>query len=420
MSTPSRAYGTYSASDLEALIRTRQPMRPLPRDFYVSADVFAADMDRIFSRTWLFAGYACWVPNPGDWFTYALGHDSIVFVRDERSKLRAYHNTCRHRGSAICRSEFGKSTRFVCPYHQWTYGLDGRLMMNTEEEFGVDRAKLSLHPVAMRDVEGLIFFCLADDPPSFDAAAKDIGTRLRPHGFDRAKTAKAISYDVKANWKLVFENNRECYHCPANHPDYTRATYDVGRTDPRRSAEIRKLTEKANARFARLGLDTGDEFSNMTGAYWRANRTPMADGWVTQSLDGRPVAPLMGDLKENDAGTVRNIVYPNFWQHASDDHAVGTRITPVGPDLCKVDVYWLVHKDAVEGRDYTLDRLLPFWKDVSEQDWQICEDNQKGVRSSRYEPGPYSNIKETNVAHFVDWYLDELKGPKVPRKAANA
>jgi Rieske 2Fe-2S family protein len=83
-------------------------------------------------------------------------------------------------------------------------------------------------------------------------------------------------------------------------------------------------------------------------------------------------------------------------------------------------VYWLVHKDAVEGRDYTLDRLLPFWKDVSEQDWQICEDNQKGVRSSRYEPGPYSNIKETNVAHFVDWYLDELKGPKVPRKAANA
>ena len=133
--------------------------------------------------------------------------------------------------------------------------------------------------------------------------------------------------------------------------------------------------------------------------------------WLTQSLDGKPVAPLMGTFRarnEWSAGTLRSTIFPNFWQHASDDHAVATRLTPVDATTTQVDVHWFVHKDAVEGKDYDLARLMPFWQRTSEQDWNICEANQAGILSPRYQPGPYSRVRETNVQHFVDWYLGAL------------
>jgi len=163
--------------------------------------------------------------------------------------------------------------------------------------------------------------------------------------------------------------------------------------------------------------------SEMTGAYWRAARTPLMQGWKTQSLDGQPVAPLMGTFRargEWSEGTLRSTIFPNFWQHASDDHAVATRLTPLDATTSQVDVSWFVHKDAVESKDYTLEKLLPFWQRTSEQDWNICEANQAGILSPRYEPGPYSRIRETNVQHFVDWYLAALGGPRARLKQVGA
>jgi len=410
----------YAPAEIETLIRTHQKGRPLPRSFYVSPDVFAADMDRIFSRHWLYVGHGCMIPDPGDRMVYQIGFDSILVVRGRDGQIRAFHNTCRHRGSRICKEELGHGTRLTCPYHRWTYDLDGRLVTPTEREFGIPESELGLHPVHIRDAAGLLFFSLAEDPPDWDGAHADIARRLKPHGMDRAKVAKQITYDVKANWKLVFENNRECYHCPGAHPEYVKGTYDVIRADPRRVPEVERRTAEANARFRSLGLDEGDVYSGMTGAFWRAHRTPLMEGWVTQSLDGTPVAPLMGEFKERDAGTLRITVFPNFWQHASDDHAVATRITPVGPMQCRVDVYWLVDREAVEGRDYTLEKLLPFWQRTSEQDWFICEENQIGVATSRYRPGPYAKTLEVNVAHFVDWYLGEMTPRRAPLKAVSA
>jgi Rieske 2Fe-2S family protein len=152
----------------------------------------------------------------------------------------------------------------------------------------------------------------------------------------------------------------------------------------------------------------------MTGSYWRCTRAPLMEGWRTQSLDGEPVAPLMGTFRrrgEWSMGTLRTTVFPNFWQHASDDHAVATRLTPLDATTTEVDVMWFVHRDAEEGRDYTLERLLPFWQRTSEQDWEICEANQAGVSSPAYTPGPYSRTRETNVQHFIDWYLAALAMP---------
>jgi Rieske 2Fe-2S family protein len=401
-----------AADTLEALIKNYRANGPLQREFYVSPDIFSIDIERIFGRWWLFAGHSCAIPRPGDYFTYQVGKEPIVVVRGNQGEVRAFYNTCRHRGSRICNQEHGRAPKLVCPYHRWTYELDGTLLLDTKKDFGVDRGTLSLHPVHVRHVAGLIFISLSDSPPSFDDVFALIDRKMKPHGIERAKVAHTVDYLVKANWKLVFENNRECYHCPANHKEYNLTAYDVmrdqGRTDPVKMAEVDAVTAEANERFAALGLDVGDSNSSMTGTFFRCHRTPLMKGFVTQSMDGKPVSIPMGDFKQHDVGTLRTTIFPNFWQHSNGDYAAAARLTPLAPDLTAVRATWLVHKDAVEGKDYTLDRLLPVWAATNEQDWEICENQQAGVSSRKYVPGPYSATKEFNVAHFDEWYLREI------------
>jgi Rieske 2Fe-2S family protein len=401
------------AAEIARLVTEHRPGGPLERDFYVAPEVFAADLARIFHRHWLFAGYAFQVPRPGDFFTYKVGTESIIVVRDRAGEIRAFHNVCRHRGSRICKTEQGNAHRLVCPYHRWTYELDGTLVVDTAREFGVDRAELSLRPVAIEDAAGLLFVCLSESPPDFSDALATVRRKMKPHALERAKIAHQVEYVVEANWKLVFENNRECYHCPTHHKEYNSAAYDVQRDmaliDPSLQPAMDAIVARANARFRALGLDEGDTLSTMTGAAFRCHRTPVMEGAVTQSMDGKALCDrLMGDIKEWDSGTLRTTLFPNFWQHTNCDYAAAARLTPIGPDETHVRGYWLVDAEAVEGRDYTLDRLLPIWDLTNRQDWTICHDQQAGVSSRAYVPGPYSLIRERNVAHFLDWYLGEL------------
>ncbi len=400
------------APEIARLVAEHRPGGALERDFYVAPEVFAADLARIFHRHWIFAGYSFQVARPGDFFTYKVGTESIIVVRDRSGEIRAFHNVCRHRGSRICKTEQGTAHRLVCPYHRWTYELDGSLVPDTRREFGVDKAELSLRPVAIVDAAGLLFVSLSEAPPDFSQALATIRHKLRPHAIARAKIAHQVDYVVKANWKIVFENNRECYHCPPNHKEYNTAAYDVQRDaamlDPSLQPGMDAIVARANARFRSLGLDEGDAMSTMTGVAFRCHRTPVMEGFVTQSLDGKPLSCLMGDIREWDSGTLRTTVFPNFWQHTNCDYAAAARLTPIGPNETHVRGYWLVDEKAVEGRDYTLDRLLPIWDITNRQDWTICGDQQEGVSSLAYRPGPFSLVRERNVAHFLDWYLGEL------------
>ena len=400
-------------ADIGRLVADHQPSGPLARDFYVAPGVFDADLARIFHRHWLFAGYAFEVAKPGDFLTYRIGAESIIVVRGRDGEVRGFHNVCRHRGSQICRTEHGNAHRLVCPYHRWTYELDGSLVLDTQREFGVSKDGLGLKPVPVVDAGGLLFFSLGDPPPDFSDALATIRRKMKPHALDRAKIAHQIDYVVKANWKIVFENNRECYHCPPNHKEYNLAAYDVQRDmallDPSLQPAMDAIVARANARFRSLGLDEGDAMSTMTGKSFRCHRTPVVEGAVTQSMDGKPLCDrLMGDIKEWDSGTLRTTIFPNFWQHTNCDYAAAARLTPIGPGETHVRGYWLVDGAAVEGRDYTLERLLPIWDITNRQDWTICEDQQAGVSSKAYTPGPFSLVRERNVALFEDWYLGEL------------
>ncbi len=362
-------------------------------------------------RHWLYAGHACELANPGDWKTWSLGFDQILLVRGRDRQIRAFHNVCRHRGARICSAVSGTSNLLVCPYHNWTYDLEGSLRTMTEAEFGISRSDLGLKAIALHDLGGLLFVALAPQPVDFAPAAAEIAQQMLHQGFADAKLAKTIRYTVQANWKLIFENNRECYHCANAHPEYVAGTYDVARFDSARHAEIDAEEQRALQRFTALGIGSATASSAMSGAFWRVTRAPLLSGWKTQSLDGAPIAPLMGQMRSQSVwsdGTLRCTVFPNFWQHASDDHAVATRLTPIDATTTQVDVSWFVHKEAIEDRDYTLAALLPFWQRTSEQDWAICEANQAGVASPAYTPGPYSTTRESNVQQFIDWYLAAL------------
>jgi len=386
--------------------------------FYSEADIYRADLDRIWRRGWLFAGHSCEIPKPGDFFTLDVDADSLVVIRGEEGAIRCFHNVCRHRGSIICSEQSGHSKRLVCPYHQWTYGLDGRLVACRWMEEDFDKSQFGLKAVHVRELDGLIYLSLAEHPSPFEQARELISPFTKPQGFPGAKVAKAVDYLVKANWKLVWENNRECYHCNVNHPQYIKANFDhynADDTTPRIREQIQAALARSEKQQAAAGLAATHKQTGMTcfpdadkNIWFSSNRTPLVDGWVTESMDGKMVGPLMGDYKTSEVDTLRIRTLPNFWNHSSCDHGVSTRLLPAGPQLTSIRVWWLVAGDAAEGKDYELSKLMPFWQLTSEQDWAICERQQRGVNSSAYRPGPYSAYKEYNVDSFVRWYLKSL------------
>jgi Rieske 2Fe-2S family protein len=408
------------AADLVALLGSRREGHGMPRAFYQSAALYAEELASVWHGGWLFAGFAFELPNAGDFLTLAVDATSVLVIRGDDGAVRAFHNVCRHRGSLLCRTETGHLRAIVCPYHSWTYSRRGELVACHGMHEGVDKSALGLKPVRAEDVAGLIYVSLADAPPGFDAMRKRFESAGTPQGFDRARIAASREYEVEANWKLVWENNRECYHCTPRHPQYVKSNFDIYEEEYASEA-VRGQIAAAIAR-TRSKWDVPDDaaahpkgglatFPDPDHDLWyTCNRTALAEGFVTESLDGKRVAPLMGDYEDADVGVLRMRSLPNFWLHASCDHAVVTRMLPAGPRRTMMKSYWLVHEDAREGEDYELDRLLPFWNLTNEQDWEICKWQQRGVDSVGYEPGPLSQRKEYNVDAFIRWYLKQVLG----------
>jgi len=394
---------------LKNLIARRQPDHSLPQAFYRDEAVFAADMNQVFGKCWLFAGHASQISQPGEYFIYEIGDESLIVLRGDDGEIRAFFNVCRHRGSRLCTAPSGRVKKLVCPYHQWVYGHDGALTVARGMGDDFQFSEYSLRRAHVRDLEGLLFVCLADEPPSFEDALQAIAPQLRPHGLRRAKICCTREYQVRANWKLIFENNRECYHCPVGHPEYCRANYaeDFSHHEERRQAH-ETFTAEQEARWRALGIST--EFVDFKADTWfLCGRVPLRKGFVSKSLDGNPVAPVMGDLPERDLGVFTLVTFPNSWLQASSDYLMTTRLTPLSSTLTAVRVDWLVREDAIEGRDYEVENVIALWAATSSQDWKLCEDNQAGVLSRRYEPGPYSPTQERGVETFVRWYLRQLE-----------
>lgn len=408
------------APELEALLAKRRDGHGMPRELYQTDALYAEEVRRIWSAGWLFAGFDFELPKPGDYITFAVDSTPVLVLRGDDGEVRAFHNVCRHRGTQLCREDRGHLRAIVCPYHSWTYARNGELRACHGMHDGVDKTQLGLRPLRVAVVTGLIYVSLAAEPPDIEGLRKDFTAAGQPQGFERARLAHVVDYEVDANWKLVWENNRECFHCVPCHPQYARANFDVV-DEQTASPAVRQKIDAATARIAaKWTLDSaaaahpqGGGLATFPdperGLWFASSRTPLAEGFVTESMDGSRVAPLMGDYDDEEVGVLRLRSLPNFWVHASCDHAVAARMLPAGPRKTIMRGYWLVDAKAKEGPDYQLERLLPFWNLTNEQDWNICKWQQKGVDSIGYVPGPLSQRLEYNVDAYIRWYLGQMR-----------
>ncbi len=403
---------------IQSLLAGRRPAHALDQAFYTDEQVFQADLDAIHYREWLFAIPACELEKPGSYVTHKVGEYRVILVRGADNQIRAFHNTCRHRGSVICKAAKGHAPKLVCPYHQWTYELDGSLLWARDMGPDFDPKQHGLKSVHCRELAGLVYICLADDAPDFDAFANTVRRYLEPHDLGNAKVAFESSIIENGNWKLVWENNRECYHCGGNHPALCRTYPD----DPSVTGigEGGETPAHLQAHFDRCeGVNLPAQFLLSDDGQYRVARMPLKEGAESYTMDGKPaVRRWLGRVPFGDAGALLQFHYPTTWNHFMPDHSIVFRVTPVSATETEVTTKWLVHKDAVEGVDYDLNRLTEVWMATNDEDRRVVEDNQQGINSPAYVPGPYSPIQESGVLQFVDWYCATLSARLGPQSIA--
>jgi Rieske 2Fe-2S family protein len=407
-------------SEIHSRLANRRAGYSLERDLYCDAGVFAADLDHIFYREWLFAAPSAALPKAGSFVTLQVGAYPVVVVRGADGMVRAFHNVCRHRGQRLCAKDSGTTPKLVCPYHQWTYDLDGKLAYARDMQDGFDPAAHGLKKVHCIDLGGMVFLCLAQVPPPIADLAKHLMAYLAPSGLKDAKVAHTSTIVEKGNWKLVIENNRECYHCGGSHPSLCRTYSD----NPRMTAM--EGPDKASpdimdhwARCEASGLPS--RFVHHPQMQWRLARIPLLNNAESYTMDTKAaVARRMGSMPFNDAGSLLFYHYPNTWNHFLGDHAIVFRVLPISATETEVTTTWLVHKDAVEGVDYDLQNLTTVWMATNDEDRQVVEENQKGILSPAYEPGPYSTLQEEGVIQFVDWYVGAMTDRLAPLNAKAA
>jgi Rieske 2Fe-2S family protein len=402
------------------LIARRKPGHSLEADFYTRPDIFEADMAAIFGRHWIYVGVEPDVPEAGDVFVVDIGQASVIIVRDDDDQIRAFHNVCRHRGARLVDQPKAIVGNFVCRYHAWTYGLDGALLVADHMGEDFDKSCRGLKPVHVRSLAGLLFVCLADEPPAdFETMAQAMTPYIAPHDVANTKIAKSTEMVERGNWKMTMENNRECYHCGGNHPELTIPLFAYGfgfspttlsAAEQAQAKRYDDLVAGSHDRWEAGGLPSREinHLADRATAF-RTERLPLDRSGESQTLDTKVASKkLLGGITDPAIGGLSFWTAPNSWHHFMSDHIVTFSAIPVGPEETLLRTRWLVHKDAVEGVDYDVDNLTRVWEATNHQDAALVELAQRGLHSPAYEPGPYSPFTEGMVNDITGWYLDRL------------
>ncbi len=401
---------TTTSSTLLRSLSERTPGAGLTREFYTDAAIFQFDLEQIFYRDWLFVAHSGELPQTGSYVTLQIGTYPIVLTRAADGVIRAFVNSCRHRGARVCPEASGTAPKLVCPYHQWTYHLDGRLFAARQMGAGFDRSQLGLRQLHCESVAGYIFVCLAADPPDFEPTRRQLEAYLLPHRLAHARVAFESTIIEEGNWKLVWENNRECYHCAGNHPELARTYPDTPTVTSVSGAADDPQIVGHWSRCEAAGLPSQLQLS--ADGQMRLARMPMLGSSESYTLTGEPAVrrrlseAIPADL---NIGALLLFHYPTTWNHFLGDHAVSFRVLPLSPTRTALTTKWLVHREAVAGVDYDLGELTRVWLATNEQDRHIVAENQIGMNCPDYRPGPLSPVTEEGVRQFVDWYCARLE-----------
>jgi len=354
--------------------------KTLPQRYLISPEVFSLEQERIFSRQWLCVGHQSQIARPGDYFVSEVLGESLIILRDQDREVRGFHNVCRHRGTRICEEKSGQLRETIqCPYHAWTYGLDGRLLgaPHMESINGFDKAQHSLRPVKRALWEGFIFVNLAESPTPLETVFAPLAGKFTHWNLPRLRSARRIEYDVRANWKLISQNYSECYHCPLVHPALSKMTpYDAAEND---------LTE-----------------GPFLGGFM-----PITRG-NSLTMSGNACAMPVGDIKGEDHGRVFYYsIFPNMLLSLHPDYVMVHQIWPLSPERVLIFCDWFFHPNAFEFSGFHPEDAVQFWDMTNRQDWHVCELSQQGIRSRAYQPGPYSP-RESIPAAWDREYLRTL------------
>jgi phenylpropionate dioxygenase-like ring-hydroxylating dioxygenase large terminal subunit len=400
--------GVTQADIIDRLVQSHVPGSGLVREFYTDPTIFERDMECIFRRHWHCAGHVSLIPNPGDFFTVDFEHeDEVIVARGTGGEIHAFLNVCRHRGARVCSTKTGNNRFFVCPYHAWTYRLDGSLRGARHMSPGFDARAHGLRKIHVRTMEGLLFISFAERPLDLEPVADSLRTTCGRYGWATATVAHRCTYPLDANWKLAVENYVECYHCAPAHPEYAR-THALEQPPER----IEQLNASMEKRTQALGIDI------LTCNHWQSSaagretihtfRYALYDGVATGSEDGSSLAPPMGDFTQSDGGVTSIHVGGSSFLVCYPDYGMIYRFVPRSHQSCEMELIWLVRGDAVEGRDYDLDRLTWLWKVTTNEDKSIIERTAAGVRSHYFKPGPIAPMEQYEL-RYIAWYLEEIQ-----------
>ncbi len=390
----------------------------LPSRYYISNEIFQEELDRIFYSRWIYVACEADLPKAGDYVALKIGTRSFFLQRTERGEVRGFYNVCRHRGHELVAGEKGKCRRLVCPYHNWTYDLDGKLLRAHGMPTDFSKENFGLNPIEVAVIGGLIYVCLTTPaPPDIE----EVRTRLTPYlaPYELPKTKVACQKDIieACNWKLVIENNRECMHCPTNHPELLVPLYSYGfgkgldKDNNVQPSEQRfqEMLEEKESEWESLGLPYElQEFPD--GLWFRTVRLPLANQCISHTMKPEHACKkTLGTLKRAEGSGLSLWTHPNSWNHFLSDHIVTFAVFPLSVDRTLVRTKWLVAADAVEGVDYNLDDLTWVWTQTNAQDQSLAEGAYRGICSGGYMPGPLAD-EEYLVKQFLSWYSDQLTG----------
>ena len=373
----------------------RKASRPLDGRLYTDPDVFDEEMERIFSRTWVCAGRLEELDEPGSFVTREIGGESVIAVRTAAdagggasngggaavdaaaSGLAAFYNVCRHRGSRVVDECAGRTRVFQCPYHAWTYGLDGRLVGAPHMGQDFDAKSAGLVPVRIGALNGFFYLSLADDGPPLAEVAADLPDLSR-FTLERLVCGERREYEARANWKILCENYNECYHCAVVHPELNRVS------DYRNGGNLE------------------------AGRFFVGGPMTLNDGCDTMTASGRSNRPDLPAIDIPDRTSVQYYhVYPNLLISLHRDYVVTHTLWPIAADRTRIVCEWLFDPDTAAAPGFDPGDAVDFWRLVNSQDWDICARTQLGVASRGYRPTAYED-SEACIQVFDGWYLDQM------------
>jgi glycine betaine catabolism A len=366
----------------------------LPSSWYRSPQVFALERERIFSREWLCVGRAEEWREPGAHRVLDVLGESILLLCNRDAELRGFYNVCRHRGSRLCHDGAAGPApasggiaggRIVCPYHQWSYDLDGRLLsaphLAAHAQF--DRAQFSLYPVAVECWGGFVFVHLS--PKQAAPLAQQIAgipERLARYPLAELRIGHTIRYEVGANWKVLCENYNECYHCGGVHPELC--------------AVVPAFRERGGS-----GLDWLRGIPHRAGAYT----------FTTTGTTRRRAFPTLN--QDEQVRHKGELLYPNLFISLACDHVAAFILQPRGPAQTSITCHFLFEPYELGKPDFDHTDASEFWDVVNRQDWVICESVQAGISSRVHERGYYAPMEDFNldIRRYVLERLGDAAGP---------